>query len=739
MTATLARRGLLDVAERRIDGDAKVSGEAAFAADFSLPGMLWAAFATSPLAHARIRSVDTTAASEMPGVRAVLTGVQIGEHRYGRRLFDRPVVAIDRVLFIGDVVAAVAAETREAAEAAAAAIAVDYEEIPAVFEPEEALAEGAPVLHDRPERYYFWGGTRSPVSHPNIQGRHVLNKGDLEGGFARASRIFEHEFNTPRYHGGYIEPRATVVWIDEDDVVHVIATNKSPFAFREGFAVCTGVPPERVRIEPAYIGGDFGGKGLSVDEYPCYFLARETKRPVKYVRTYIDDMRATTVRHASRTRLRTGVNADGRITAVDAKITFNGGAYAAGKPIPTLIPGLDPKLPYDIPAGRLERLSVYTNTVPGGHMRAPGDVQFMFAFESHLDMIAAELGIDPLELRRRNAVRGDGSDFDGIPYREPSADDVLQLLREHGRWGTPLPPGRGRGIALGTRHIGGGKAEIKLVLLPSGEIEAHTGALEQGMGVLTVVQRVIAATLEIDPDLVSIVHEAASQGAPYDPGAGGSRQTHVTGGAAMLAAQRLREKIAAAVPEWPERVDWVEAVRRAAGSKVVEVNATFEAAHGHDPEPHGFCGYVIEVSVDRETGAVTIHDALCVADVGTVVNPVAHRGQIAGGFAMGIGHALTEELRVRDGLVENASLADYKLPTQLDVPPLRFLPIVDRAGPGPFAAKMVGEINTATVAPALANAIAAACGARVTTLPLSAERILAAIHHSTGTQPGIAD
>jgi len=276
--------------------------------------------------------------------------------------------------------------------------------------------------------------------------------------------------------------------------------------------------------------------------------------------------------------------------------------------------------------------------------------------------------------------------------------------------------------------------------LPTGDVRAHTGALEQGMGVLTVVQRVIAAALEIDERLVSVVREAASAGAPYDPGAGASRQTHVTGGAAMLAAQRLREKIEAAVPEWPERVSWGEAARRAAGADGLEVRATFEAAHGHGPEPHGFCGYVIEVSVDRETGAVTIHDALCVADVGTIVNPVAHRGQIAGGFAMGIGHALTEELRVRDGLVENASLGDYKLPTQLDVPPLRFIPLVDRGGPGPLGAKMVGEINTATVAPALANAIAAACGARVTTLPLRAERILAACGaYSTGTQPGIAD
>lgn len=731
MTTSTLRRGraLLETNERRVDAE-KVSGAAKFAADFYLPEMLWAAFATSPFAHARIAAIDVCGAKAMPGVRAVLTGTDIGDRRFGRRLFDRPVLAVDRVLFIGDYVAAVAAETREQAQAAAAAIAVEYEELPAIFEPDEALAAGAPVLHEHPERYYYAGGTRTSTSHPNVQGERVIVKGDLQAGFARADRIFEHVFSTPRYHGGYLEPRATVVWIDGDGIVHIIATNKSPFAFRDGFATCVGLPVEQVCVEPAYIGGDFGGKGLSVDEYPCYFLARETKRPIKYVRSYLEDMRATTVRHPSQTHLRTGVTTDGRITAVDARIAFNGGAYAAGKPVPTLLPGLDPKLPYDIPAGRLKRVSVYTNTVPGGHMRAPGDVQFIFAFESHLDAIARELQIDPLEIRLRNAVRGDGSDFEGVPYEDPSALDVLEKLRDVAGWGTPLVRRRGRGVALGVRHIGGGRAEVELRLYETGRIEVRTGAAEQGMGVFSVMQRVVAAELNVDPSLVTVTQRPATNDAPVDPGAGGSRQTHVTGGAARVAAQRLRERIAESVVGWPARVDWHAAAKQVAAGGPLDVRAAFEAAHGHGAEPHGFCGYVIEVEVDVETGAVTVLDVVCVADVGTIVNPVALRGQIAGGFVMGLGHALTEELRVRDGLVENPTLADYKLPTPLDVPPLRFIPITDRAGPGPFGAKMVGEINTATVAPAIANAIADACGARVTELPLSAERVYAAIQRA---------
>jgi len=698
--------------ELRIDGREKVTGEAQYAADFELPGMLHAAFTTSPYAHARIVSIDLKRARELPGVHAVLSGRDIGEHRFGRRFFDRPALCVDRALFIGDSVAAVAAETREIAEAAASLIDVEYEELPVIFEPDDALAPDAPILHEGIDRYYFHAGKRAAVPHPNIQGRRVMVKGNIDEGFARADRVFEHTFTTPRYHGGYLEPRATIVWIDAAGIVHVVATNKAPFALRDQFAICVGIPVESVRIEPAYIGGDFGGKGLSVDEYPCYFLARASGRPVKYVRTYLEDMRSSTVRHASRTTIRTGVTSDGYITAMDAKIVFNGGAYAAGKPAPTLLPGLDPKLPYDIPAGRLERTSVYTNTVPGGHMRAPGDVQFIFAVESHIDMIANELRIDPLDMRMRNAVSGSGSDFEDIPYLEPSAREMLEKMRSASGWGKPLPPGRGRGVGFGVRHIGGGKAEVTLRALPSGDVDVVTGAAEQGMGILTLLQRVVAAGLDLELKRVNVIREAAMTETPFDPGAGGSRQTHVTGNAALDAVRRLREHVS--VNGWPKDVP-------------IEVRGVFEAAHGHEAAPHGFCGFVAEVRVDTETGVVDVLDVICVSDVGTILNPVAHRGQLAGGFVMGLGHALTEELRVREGKIENPSLADYKLPTQMDVPPLRFINIENIAGPGPFGAKMAGEINTAAVAPAIANAIADACGARITSLPLTAERVLAAL------------
>src|SRR5579875_3533224 len=403
--------GALERDEIRVEGREKVSGQARYAADFTMEGMLWAAFLTSPVPHAKIVRIDATKAKEYPGVVAVLTGRDIGERRLGRVLFDWPVLAYEKVRFIGDYVAAVAAQTREAAQEATRLIEVEYEELPAIF---------------HPEGYAYNGKQRPPVPHRNMQGYKVVAHGDVAAGFAQAARIFEHTFTTPRYFAGYIEPRATLVWIDGDDVVHVITTNKSPYGLRQQIAICTGLPPEKIVVEPAFIGGDFGSKGLSVEEFQCYYLARATGRPVKYVRTYPEDIQSTNVRHASKITLRTGVDHDGKFVAFEARLLFDGGAYAAGKPIPDLIPGLPMKTPYNFRNSRIERICAYTNTVPGGHVRAPADIQTFFALESHVDMIARELGVDPLEFRLRNVIRGDEVDVDGTAYHEARAADVLE-------------------------------------------------------------------------------------------------------------------------------------------------------------------------------------------------------------------------------------------------------------------------------------------------------------------------
>lgn len=713
--------------EYRIEGRDKVTGTAQYSADFAKPGMLWAAFLSSPVAHARIASIDTAAAREMPGVYAVLTGADIGEHYFGRALCDWPVLAVDRVLFIGQYVAAAAAETREQAEAAVRAIDVAYAELPVIFEPHEALADGALVLHEHPEKYPFLYGNRPPVPHPNVQGHVAIAKGDLAAGFAAADRSFEHRFTTPRYHGGYIEPHSTLVWIADDGILHVVSSNKAPFALRGQMAAATGLPPESIVVEQAYIGGDFGAKGLSVDEFPCYYLARATKRPVKFMRSYLDDLQSTNVRHAAEIRVTSGVTADGRFTALDVEALLNGGAFGAGKPVPTMVPGTPPKLPYRVPNGRVTVSAVYTNTVPAGHVRAPADVQIFFAIESHIDMVARELGIDPLEFRLRNAIRGDESDIDGGVYREPRAVDVLERLREVSAWGTPLPAGHGRGISLGARHIGHGRASLVLKLERGGTIRIRTTMTDQGVGALTMIQRVVARALGLETGRIAVV-SMPTDAAPMDMGPGASRVTHVTGQAALDAAAKLRVQLETA--GWSgAATDWDAAVRRLLGeAESLEITGSHDGfPKAGEPEFHNFSAYMAEVSVDHETGALTLHDVVYVVDVGTIVNPVAHRGQIDGGFIFGLGHTLTEELVLEDGKITNLSLGEYKLPCQRDAPPFRVVQIDEPVGPGPYGAKAAGEISTSGVPAAIANAVAAACGARITTLPITAERIYAAL------------
>jgi CO/xanthine dehydrogenase Mo-binding subunit len=718
--------GLLESGEYRVEGREKVSGQAQYAADYTLPGMLWSAFVTSPTPHAKIVSIHTSAARAIKGVHAVLTGQDVAGKFFGRRLFDWPVLAHDRVRFIGDYVAAVAAETREIAAAAAAAVEVEYEELPAIFDPDEALAQDAVLLHPEPESYAFMGPPkRNPIPHRNVQGYEHVKKGDLDAGFARADRIFEGTYSTPRMFPGYIEPRATLVWIDDDGLVHVISTTKSPFLLRNQLSISSGLPKETFVVEPCYIGGDFGAKGLSVEEFHCYYLAQATKRPVKHVRTYLDDVQGTCVRHASRTTIRAGVMNDGTVVALHAKIVFDGGAYAAGKIVPNLIPGRIPKTPYSIANTFVERTAVYTNTVPGGFLRAPGDVQILFALESHMDVMARGLGIDPLEFRLRNALRDGQTDVDGHPHQDYNSVAVLEALREHTDWPKPREPGRGTGIALIARHIGGGKTSVDLSLLPGGTVDMRTGNPEVGMGVLTVVQRVVASVLEIDPSRVRSRRGSTAE-VPVDPGVGGSRSTHIVGDASLDAALQLRRALEGI--GYPQKT-WDEATAELLRSGPVEIVGTYDGEEKHDEgEWTGISLYYVDLSVDAQTGALSFHDVLAITDAGTIINPVAYRGQVNGGFIFGIGHALMEDLRVEGGKIVNLNLGDYKLPTQMDAPPFRYATVPARSGPGPFGAKSIGELTTAGVAPAIASAVFAACGTRIVDLPISSERIYEALH-----------
>jgi CO/xanthine dehydrogenase Mo-binding subunit len=677
-------------------------------------------------------------------VHAVLTGSDIGSVRMGRRLQDWPALAIERVRFIGEHVAAVAAETADAADEAIALIEVDYEELTAILDPAAALAPDADVLHPQAAEYHYVGGTRPDVPHPNVQGDRVEQKGepDLEQIFAAAAHVFEHTFTAPPLVAGYLEPHATLVWIDDDETIHVVAPNKAPFNLRTQMSEALGIAKERIVIDVPHIGGDFGGKGLTIDEYACYFLAKKTGRPIRAVTSATDDMATLNPRHAALVRLRTAVGEDGRFLAHEARVLLDGGAYAAAKPLPHLtLAGASNTMPaYFVPNVRIEITAVYTNNAPAGHVRAPGEVQALFAGESHVDEIARALGRDPLEFRLLNAVREGETGLDGSLFREPRAVQILETIKREAAWDEPRPSNVGRGVALAVRHIGGGKSGLKVRLTPDGRIRVATGAPDQGGGLATVIQRVLSAELGVPPTHIDVVHGSTGD-APFDMGVGGSRGTHLASQAAEQAARQLIEALeerveprigehvgftdGSFVGEHGRRLTFTEAAAQALRGDL-ELTAMFEAPiHGDDdPADFNFSGYCIEVEVDRDTGVVRVRDALLVADVGTVINPVAHRGQLLGGFAFGIGAALTEELVRADGQVVTASLADMKLPTASDVPPLRIVELPTTIGPGAYGSKMAGELTNTAVAPAMANAVRDAVGVRVMRLPIKPEAVL---------------
>lgn len=749
----------------RVDARAKVTGAALYAADVTREGMLWTRTVTSPHPHARIVAVDTAGAWQVPGVHAVLTGDDVRPARFGRRLLDQPVLAWERVRFVGERVAAVAAETVAAAEEAARRIVVRYEELPAVLDPGAALRPGAPVLHPEPGEYAYLGGQRPPVGHPNVQGHaRVERGGDSAAVFASADHVFEHTFTTPRQYHAYLEPRATLVWIDPDGNVHVRSTNKGPESLRRQMAATTGLPVDRIVVDSGYIGGEFGGKGYSVDEFLCYFLARASGRPVKAVMPYAEDLRATCTRHASWIRVRTAVRRDGRFLARQAEVLFDGGAYAAAKPQASLsLGGASAVLgAYAIEHTRLDVRIVYTNAVPGGHMRSPGHMQSSFAGESQVDVIAETLGIDPLELRLRNAVRGaEAVGPAGQVYAEPRAVEVLEQLAhasatppaaaagERGAAGMPgVAKRRGRGMALDARSVGaGGTANVELRLRADGMVEITTGLADQGGGAETVATRVVAAALTIPPSQVEARKGTTATALP-NVDVGGSRVTNVISRAAhaggLALAERLETRACEVLGLPPGSVRLHNGAFVGPGGtgkgRILHDMATellapgpLEAVGtggGGAPGPgqdHNFVACQVDVEVDTETGEVTVSGGVVVLDVGAVINPLAHQGQIDGGFVFGLGAALHEDLPVRDGRVLAAGLDSYRIPRMRDVPRLRVVLLPTETGPGAFGAKAVGEhVNTA-VAPAIANAVADAVGVRVTTTPITPERVLEAL------------
>jgi carbon-monoxide dehydrogenase large subunit len=710
----------------RLEGVAKVRGEARYSADVALPGLIWGKALRSPLPHARIVRIDTARARALDGVLAVLTAQDLPDVLVGRRMFDMPVLARDRVRFVGEKIAVVAAHDPDIAEEALALIDVEYEDLPAVFDPAEAIGKGAAVLHDNPGSYE---GALPERPHPNVQSVLRYRLGDVEAGWAEADRVFEHTFRTQLAHHGYIEPHAGVVAIDEDGRVQVWATNKMPFRLKELLAHALQLPKEKIRVNLTPIGGDFGGKGSLMDLPLAYHLARVTGRPVKMVMRYTEELMAGNPRHPAVITLRTGVTNDGRIVARRVRAVYNGGAYAAFKPTPSvnLMGASMGAGVYRIPNLLIESLCVYTNNIPCGHVRSPGEPQMVFAEESHMDMIAGELGLDPAELRRRNLLKDGDLLPDGHPLEHVRARETLEAALEAGEWSKPKPgPWIGRGVAMSHRHIGAGFTNARVRLETDGTVTLVIGLPDTGTGAHLLLRQVVAEVLGLSIDEVT-VEVATTDTFANDSGVGGSRVTHTGGRAAYHAAETLKEQIAAEATKGGAPGASFADIARAAAQE----GRTLEASHFYDARAHGavtsFSAQVAEVAVDPTTGQVTVRRITTAHDVGTVINPIGHQGQIDGGMVQGLGFALMEELQTDEGRISTLSLGDFKLPTIQDVPPLTTVILEDPVGPGPFNAKAIGEGSISPVAPAIASAVADACGVRITDLPITAEKIYFAL------------
>jgi carbon-monoxide dehydrogenase large subunit len=726
----------------RVEGQDKVTGALRYTADVALPGTLWGRALRSPLPHARIVRIDTSRAQQVPGVHAVLTGADVRGIRYGRRLFDVPVLAQDRVRFVGERVAAVAAEDRDVADAALLLIEVEYEELPAVFDPLQALGENAPILHPEVNSYI---GLPKPLEKPsNAFARDTWSKGNIETGFAQADLVIENTFTVPRQHQAYLETHSCLVWLDAQGRVQVWASSKVPYQVKEQLSVALGIPKERIRLNPVAIGGDYGGKGSPMDIPLAYFLAVRTGRPVKIVMDYSEEFTAGNPRHAAIIQLKTGVKRNGTLVAHQSRVVFDSGAYGGFKPVPTVNLGGAAKAggPYKIPHVRLEGIQVYTNTIPGGFMRAPGEPQAVFAIESHMDCIARQLGIDPVDFRRQNLLAVGDENPIGTRYQGMRAKETLEAAVAAAGYRTPKAPYIGRGVAMGERPPAGGESHAEVTLNLDGSVIVHTSIFEPGTGTYTILRQIVAEELHLPVSRIQ-VQVWDTDGVPFDTGVGGSRVTRIAGQAAYQAAREaVRElrMVAAEMLGWPEerielfgaevlhqdsseRHPWLALLQRW-GRPVVGKGSVQDM---HPSPVTSFTAQVAEVAVDPETGAVHLLRLTTAHDVGTILNPTDHQGQIEGAVMQGIGYALSEELGVDDGRVTSVSFGDYKVPNIKDIPALQTVILESTSGPGPYNAKGIGENPVGPVAPAIANAVADAVGARIRDLPITAEKVYRAL------------
>jgi len=736
----------------RLEARDKVTGRAEYTHTMRLPGMLHAKIFRSTVAHGRIRSIDTRAAKAVPGVHRVVTSEDVRKvipsPYYGPAFHDQPILAIDKVHFVGEPVAVVLAADPHVAEEAAQLIVAEYEELPAVFDEVEA-ADNKTLVHEELKP----AGTFADLKHlkgrkgTNIALDFKLRRGDVDKAFAQAAHVFEHTFHTQKVLHLPLEPFASIADWNESGVTIYSAT-QGPSFVRTEIARLLGWPENRVRIKVPYLGGGFGAKLYIKMEALATALSMIVRRPVKVALT-MEEQFYTITRHPSTFRIKTGVDKTGRITARKCEVYWNGGAYADVGPRVTQKSGFTASGPYDIDNVWVDSYALYTNLPPAGALRGFGIPQLVWGYESHTDMIARALKLDPIEFRRKNLLREGRPQATGQILREIQLEPVLDRVAERLNWGKPLPRGsgalrRGRGVAVAIKAVISPTTSVaNLSIAGDGSTTLYCGTIDMGQGSDTAMAQIVGEVLDIPAETVRIVPRDTDV-TPYDMGTLGSRSLYHMGHAVRLAAEEARAKIKAMAREVGEpegsNIPLPDLFKKKFGMQAGNIVGTGTYKPDYVPPdpatgltdnvtPFWMCAASgAEVEVDTETGHVRIARLVTAVDCGRPVNPKIVETQISGAVLMHLGFTMFENMHIDAGQVTNASLADYKIPAMLDVPQLMQNEAVDsHLSSGPFGAKGVGETATFCVSPAIANAIEDACGVRLTSLPLTPEAVFRAL------------
>jgi CO/xanthine dehydrogenase Mo-binding subunit len=752
----------------RVDANEKVAGNAVYGLDVDLPGLLYGAVLRSPFPHARIIEIDAKEAMKAPGIRAVVTGKEF-PFTFGGAVKDQPFLAIDRVRYVGEPVAAIAADTELAALEALGKIRVGYDELPAVFDPREALKEGAPLIH--PDLAQYRRAGHDIVPGTNICTLRTYKLGDVEAGFAEADEIFDDEFSVHAVSHACMEPHAGVAqYISSTGSYTLWSSTDRPYLVARELSEALGIPSDHVRYIVPYVGGSFGGKNTLIAEAVAVALARFTKgRPVKVVFSREEDLTATQVRVAAFLKLKTGVTKDGIFTARKAEIVWDSGAYVSNAAGVAIRGAYTVFGPYRVTNLELISKLVYSNKEISGSYRGYGTTQVTFACESQMDIIAHRLGIDPLEIRLRNGyVEGDayinGQVLHGVGLKES-----LQKASREIRWGemkehSSAAKRRGRGIAVTMKGTPTPTSSSCFVRVnPDAHVTVICNMPETGGGQKTIISQIAADAIGVPLSSVSVTNSDTLV-TPQNDAVAGSRTTYHMGNAVLSAGQDVHRKILRLAGETlkidPSRLSLSEGIimQEGAGQRLtlkellakksgpggVEIlgeayfspaDSPLLAAHpglkGLDGKMSSifwmFATHAVEVEVDLETGGVKVLKVVAAHDVGRAINPVTCEQQIEGSVMMGISNTLFEEFKMEKGRILNSSLADYKLATLLDMPEMVPIIVESAHQEAPFGAKGVGEPAAAATAPAIASAIFDAVGVRIKDLPITAEKVWAAL------------